>query len=380
MNQKRRFLWLDGVFDEDTIKSFPSTSPASNFWQRGFIQGLVTQGCNVDIIGHTHERIWPFGRFIIQKKQASLPEGMNGTVIGYINTPVIRGLTRYINYLLAIKSYLSTYERPDYTVTFSCLKKSSNITASIRIAKYIRKYFGIPWLCVVGDGVAPAGADGYIYLTWSYYESTLAYSPKIHIDGGVPVVRDSVGDGATFASPGNEKILMYMGALTPHGGVSQLARAFHTLDYHDIKLRICGRGENSELTKLASIDSRIELLGFVSEHELNKLASEATLFVNPRPTDFEPNKLNYPSKVLHYLAYEKPIISTFTEGLSPEYSDILIPISEASDQDLCRAILNGLNMSKADYDDMCARIARFNKAHSWAYQVDRALSWLQSEV
>ncbi len=380
MSQYNRFLWLDGVFDENTIKSFPSTSPASNFWQRGFIEGLIARGCNVDIIGHTHERIWPFGRFVIHKKQASLPENMSGTVIGYINTTILRGMTRYLNYHLAIKSYLSAFEPPDYTVTFTCLKKTSDITSSIRIAKYIRKYFGIPWLCVVGDGVAPAGADGYIYLTWSYFESASAYLPKIHIDGGVPVVLKSVRDHDSSGLAKKEKILMYMGALTPHGGVSQLARAFHALDHDDIKLRICGRGDNSELTKLASIDSRIELLGFVSEYELNKLAREATIFVNPRPTDFEPNKLNYPSKVLHYLAYEKPIISTFTEGLSPEYSDILIPITDSSDQGLCSAIENALNMTKADYDDMSIRIATFNKTHTWMFQVDRVLNWLQSEV
>lgn len=380
MSDRKRFLWLDGVFDQHTINVFPSISPASNFWQRGFIDALQSLGNHVDIIGHTHERIWPFGRLIIFGKQASLPKRLKGLILGYINAPFLRGVTRYFNYLRAVKIFFSTSEKPNYIVTFSCLSKSSDPTASIYAAKFIRKHYGVPWICIVADGEAPPGADGYVYLTWSYYKSVTAYAPKIHIDGGVPAVQSRSDQSFDMTAPRKVKILMYMGALTPHGGASQLARAFHLLADKDVILRICGRGENTELRELAKVDRRIELLGFVSEEELNKLASEATAFVNPRPTDFEPNKLNYPSKVLHYLAYGKPVISTFTEGISPDYMDILIPISEATDEGLCIAIQKVLNMTGEDYDVMRDRIVNFNKAHSWEYQVDRFITWLQNEI
>jgi len=375
-----RFLWLDGVFDENTVKAFPSISPASNFWQRGFVNALQLRGNNVDVIGHTHERIWPFGRLIIQSKQASLSQNLKGVTIGYMNAPLLRGSTRYFNYLCAVKAYFADSENPDYVVTFSCLSKSSDTTASISTAKYIRKHFGVPWICIVADGVAPPGADGYVYLAWSYYESLSAPAPKTYIDGGVPDIQFSADQSSEWDQSKQAKALMYMGALTAHGGSSQLASAFHLLGDKDIELWICGRGENDELTRLAEVDKRIKLLEFVSEHELNKLASKATAFVNPRPTDFEPNKLNYPSKVLHYLAYGKPVISTFTDGISPDYEDILITIPEENEGGLGAAIQNILNMTDEDYNVMHVRIASFNETHTWVYQIDRFISWLQSEV
>lgn len=380
MSQLNRFLWLDGIFDENTVNAFPTISPATNFWQRGFVDTLQLLGNKVDVIGHPTERIWPYGRLIIRGEHASLSPDYKGSTVGYINAPLIRRFTQYLNYLRVVKSYLTVSDKPDYVVTYSCLDKSTKRAPSIETAKYVRKHFGIPWICIVADGVTPPGADGYVYLAWSYFESISAPGPKIHIDGGVPDINFTVDQNSGAVQFRQAKILMYMGALTPHGGSTLLARAFHLLRDEDIQLWICGRGENAELARLAEVDTRIKLMGFVSEDELNELADEATAFVNPRPSDFEPNKLNYPSKVLHYLAYGKPVISTFTDGISPDYADVLIPIPEETEESLSVTIQNVLNMSEKDYNVMRARIVNFHETHTWGYQVDGFISWLQSDI
>lgn len=381
MKQMNRFLWLNGIFDEDSVKEFPAISPASNFWQRGFVDALMRMGNTVDVIGHPIERVWPFGRFFIHGKQASLWYGLKGTIVSYFNVPFLRSSFQYMNYLQAAKRYLSSSGKiPNYVVTYSCLSKSTDKVPSISTAKYICKNFGIPWICIVADGVAPPGADGYVYLTWSYYDTLSAPAPKVHIDGGVPVVRSKIDPSKVHNQSKQVKVLMYMGALTPHGGASQLANAFHLLSDNDIELWICGRGENTELIRLSEIDKRIKLFGFVSEHELDALADKAVAFVNPRPSDFEPNKLNYPSKLLHYLAYGKPVISTFTDGISPEYADILIPIDEKTEGGLSATIKNVLNMPVKDYQALCTCITNFNETHTWDYQIDRFISWLKNEI
>jgi len=381
MRKNYRFLWLDGIFDEKSVETFRSISPAANFWQRGFVDALQTLGHQVEVIGHPIERVWPFGRLIIRGKQASLSPGLSGVAVGYINVPFLRGSIQFVNYLRAAKRYLmAAEEKPGYVMTFSCLNKSTDRAPGNESAKYIRKHFGIPWICIVADGAAPPGADGYVYLTWSCFKSPSEQGPSIHIDGGIPdipieVDQDWVDDGRR-----REKILMYMGALTQHGGATQLARAFHSLRDEDIQLWICGRGENAELVHMAEVDKRIKLIGFVNELELNKLASVATAFANPRPGSFGPNKFNYPSKILHYLAYEKPVISTFTEGISPDYADVLIPIPEETEACLAATIHHVLNMEEKDYDAMRARIESFNETHTWVYQVDRFISWLQPKT
>lgn len=380
MHDHYRFLWLEGIFDEATVHSFSAISPASNFWQRGFVDALHKLGHNVDVIGYPVERVWPFGRLIVGHKQASLSTGLAGKVVGYFNFPFLRGTVQYINLRRAVKSYWRASEKKlDYQIVFSCLEKSTEETPSIRIAKYIRKHFGVPWICIVADGAAPPGADSYVYQNWSYYQSEAALTPSIHIDGGIPDIKCENASNLAADSSKQEKTLMYMGALTEHGGVSQLARAFHKLHDKDIQLWICGRGSNSELTLLAEVDQRIKIKGFVDEAELSKLAGATFAFANPRPNSFAPNKLNYPSKVLHYLAYGKPVISTFTDGVSPEYADVLIPIRDDSDDSLGEAIYSVLNMQAKEYEDMRDRIASFNKTHTWTYQVNRFISWLQNQ-
>jgi glycosyltransferase involved in cell wall biosynthesis len=133
------------------------------------------------------------------------------------------------------------------------------------------------------------------------------------------------------------------------------------------------------LTRLAEIDKRIKIEGFINEAELSKLAGGAFAFANPRPNSFAPNKLNYPSKILHYLAYGKPVISTFTDGVSPDYADVLIPIGEDSVESLSSAIHNVLNLQSKEYKDIQVRISNFNKTHTWTQQVDRFISWLQNQ-
>lgn len=379
MSDHCRFLWLEGIFDEDTVKSLLTISPATNLWQRGFVDALNKLGHNVDVIGYPVERVWPFGRLKIGGELALLSPGLSGKLVGYVNLTFLRDTTQYVNLLKAVKSYLftSTY-KPNFQIVFSCLNKSTDETPSIRIAKYIREHFGVPWICIVADGAAPPGADGYVYLAWSHYQSEAALGPSIHIDGGIPGIKYASDKKLAVVNPVQKKSLMYMGALTEHGGVSQLARAFNKLSDEDIQLWICGRGSNSELMRLAEVDQRIKIMGFVDEAELSKLAGAAFAFANPRPNSFAPNKLNYPSKLLHYFAYGKPVISTFTDGISPDYADVLFPVREESDDCLGEAIHRILNMQSKEYEDMRHRIANFNKTHTWTYQVKRFVSWLQS--
>lgn len=381
MSKSYRFLWLDGIFDEKTVETFQSISPATNFWQRGLVNALQSLGNKIDVIGHPIERVWPFGRLVIRGEQAALSPGLNGAAIGYINVPFFRGPIQRVNYLRAAKHNLITFDnKPDFVITYSCLSKPTDKTPSIETAKYIRKRFGVRWVCVVADGAAPPGADGYVYLTWSSFNSPAGYRPSIHIDGGIPDIRFPVDRSSGAVQGARGKILMYMGALTQHGGSTQLARAFHSLRDEDIQLWICGRGGNPELARLAEIDRRIKLIGFVSESELNKLASAATAFANPRPSSFGPNKFNYPSKILHYLAYGKPVISTFTDGISPDYAEVLMPIPDETEACLAATIHNVLNMEREDYDALRARIASFSETHTWTYQASRFTSWLHSDL
>ncbi len=368
MNAAPRILWLEGIFDEHTIDSFPASSPAVNFWHAGFVTALGAAGCEVTLIGHPYDRIWPAGRVFVRSRDAALAPGFSGKVAGYLNIPFLRSRTQSFNYLRLVKAYVAEHGRPDYVFTF-------NDTTATPAAGYLSRELGVPWIYIAGDGPALAGADGYLYQNWVYYESPSGPGPKIHLDGGLPLLEQVDADSAGEAP----RALMYMGALTVHGGAVELAHAFHSLSDEGIELWITGRGSNAELEQLAASDPRIKLFGFVGREQLHSLASRARVFANPRPTAFAPNKLNYPSKLLHYLAYGRPVISTFTDGLSPDYRDVLIPIEEESEAGLAQAIRHALEMPESEYREWCARVAQFNFTRTWSRQIERLLGWLSGQ-
>ncbi len=379
MDKSCRFLWLEGVFDEASVAAFQSISPASNFWQKGFVRALQGMGHEVSIIGYAVERAWPFGRLLIKSGDVVLLPGAVGRVFGYLNFPYLRPVFQYVGMRRAVQRHLrSGQPLPDYMVVFSCLEKSTHQTAAIRVAKWVKRVFRIPWVCIVADGESPPGADAYVYLPWAYYksESSRRPEPTIHIDGGVPEVPVQ----AAQMAPVQGKVLMYMGALTAHGGALELARAFRDVPGRDLSLWFCGWGGNPELDAVARADDRIQIKGFLEEAELNRLASQAFAFANPRPANFAPNKLNYPSKLLHYLAFGKPVISTFTDGVSPEYKNVLIPVVDDSQASLSEAIKSLMLMDESQYKALQVGVVAFNENRSWPAQAGRFVSWLRAAV
>lgn len=374
--KKYNFLWLEGIFDEQTLRDFPSMSPATQFWQSGFIKALQEAGNGIEVVGFPVERVWPFGKLCVKANEATFIGSIPGQVVGYLNVPYGKEWAQYIQMDRAINNGQFDF-KADYVVTYSCIDKETYQSPATRLAKKIRKERGTPWICIVADGVAPIGADGYIYLTWSYYQAQKNLAASVHVDGGVPRVANEAA-GKSYA--GRAKVLMYMGALTEHGGASLLAKAFSQYNDNEAELWFCGRGENQELEKIVAQDSRITSFGFVDEEQLNQLAQQATAFVNPRLISFEPNKLNYPSKLLHYFSFGKPVLSTFTKGLSPEYDDLLIPISNESEQAVINAITNTFNLSDEEYERICEKVMSFRDTHTWQFQINKFINWLESDL
>ncbi len=370
MSAKPKILWLEGIFDEATVGAFPATSPAVNFFHSGFVKAIEAAGCEVRLIGHAYDRLWPMGRVVVRSSDATLAPEFSGAVVGYLNIPYLRLRSQELNYMRLVKAHVATHGIPDYVFTF-------NDSPATPAARFLSRRFGVPWVYIAGDGVAISGANGYLIQNWDYFKSYSTDVPKIHLDGGLPMLEHHEIEGNKIPP---SRVLMYMGALTAHGGAVELARAFHSLKDPHIELWITGRGSNEEIEQLASQDKRIKLYGFVAQKKLHYLASRAKVFANPRPTAFAPNKLNYPSKLLHYLAYGRPVLSTISEGLSPDYREVLFPIEDETQTGLATAIHQSLLMDDATYALWCGRVAKFNTSRTWSNQIRRLLGWMQQEL
>ena len=114
----------------------------------------------------------------------------------------------------------------------------------------------------------------------------------------------------------NKFILCYIGSLNPQDGVDYLLRSLrhllHDLKCSDFHCVIMGTGDSlQDLRDLAGnlqLNGCVELLGFVSDEDLQANLAAADICVDPDPSS-PLNDVSTWIKVMEYMAYAKPIVA-----------------------------------------------------------------------
>jgi glycosyltransferase involved in cell wall biosynthesis len=375
-------LWIGGIFDERTVLQSPALSPAANAWQKGFVGSLVKKGISVEVLGHLWAPLWPKGRLII--RQNSFGSFFPSHHIKYVNIPVLRNVSLYANYKSAIIRLIEDKGAPVLCVSYNLYPFSA------LLGHYIQRTLNIPFVPIVADG--PLGDmffsrmhdqllnsySGNVFLSWSYYSHFLERKPSLHLDGGV--------NSLIFESAGmtdeciKGKIILYAGSLGKHGGIDNLLQAFLRVKNPELRLWICGKGSNSNIDIAVRLDNRIKFWGLVGEDKLSELMREAWIFINPRSLAFEANSRNFPSKILTYLTYGKPIISIWSQGMSPEYRDALIIIENDSPIALQQVIEKVASWDASEYSAWCDKSKSLASSKLWSDQAQRFIDWAYSAV
>src|SRR2546427_7574159 len=114
----------------------------------------------------------------------------------------------------------------------------------------------------------------------------------------------------------NKCILCYVGSLNPQDGVDYLLRSLryllHDLKRSDFHCVIMGTGDSlQDLRDLAGtlqLNGCVELMGFVSDEDLQSNLAAADICVDPDPSS-PLNDVSTWIKVMEYMASAKPIVS-----------------------------------------------------------------------
>ena len=114
----------------------------------------------------------------------------------------------------------------------------------------------------------------------------------------------------------NKCILCYVGSLNPQDGVDYLLRSLryllHELKRSDFHCVIMGTGDSlQDLRDLAGtlqLNGCVELMGFVSDEDLQSNLAAADICVDPDPSS-PLNDVSTWIKIMEYMAYAKPIVS-----------------------------------------------------------------------
>ncbi len=180
---------------------------------------------------------------------------------------------------------------------------------------------------------------------------------------GVPEERmDVIKNGVHMpaeVSGEEDGFLLFVGRLVATKGLKYLLQAMRDVD---MPLKICGKGpEMKRLRRQArrlGVEDRVELLGYVSEEERDRLLDRCTLYV--MPSLFE----SYGIAAAEAMSHGKAMVSTTSGGLPEVVQDagVLVPPRDPA------ALAEGINRLLGDDGErrrMGARALELAKTYSW---------------
>jgi glycosyltransferase involved in cell wall biosynthesis len=158
----------------------------------------------------------------------------------------------------------------------------------------------------------------------------------------------------------SNKTIVYTGTLNKKFGIVNLVKAFNEIDDPDLTLKICGRGDASEIIEeYSKIDNRINYLGQLSNEDAVKLQRSATVLVNPRPNNEDFTKYSFPYKTMEYLVSGNPVIAFKLDGIPDEYDEYLFYFKDNTIEAIKNGITEVLNLTDEERTNIGNKAKKF---------------------
>ena len=310
-----KIFWVGPFIPSKYIKNWLASSPAALKWQKHLVTALIKEEVDIEWLYYRPEFYWPKGRLIPSSIDIPAKIVKKNNQINYFNTIGLRNFT---------------LKRSLLNILDEKIKENSSqklIIVSYNGPKWIKKIFlnkkirlNFKCIYIVADEEVPPGADGYVFLSHYSFKNYNKNLNKLHLDGAVYPSSNS------FKIPKKNKnkiIFFYSGSFYDYTGVKLLLEAVELLTETNFELWISGSGNDNFLKRAMKKDQRIKYFGLLTDNQLKKTYSKADIFINPRPVNIKLNNISFPSKLFDYLFWNKPIISTCTKSLCPNYKKIL---------------------------------------------------------
>ena len=125
------------------------------------------------------------------------------------------------------------------------------------------------------------------------------------------------------------KVLLYAGTLHKQYGIKMLVEAFDQLQNEEWELHIYGKGDYvDDLKKIIANNDSIKFWGERDNQYIVSKEIEATLLVNPRPTDSDFVKYSFPSKIMEYMSSGTVLVTTNLPSMPEEYKKYVYVFEE----------------------------------------------------
>lgn len=387
--EQMNVLFLSSVFTEKALQGHDVASHAASEWVKGFCGGLAQAGFHVETLGHIPARVWPLGNALHPYDPQQLDGGYKQSLVRYWNLWWIRRLSLG-------RAYQKLGERIVYGESQEAMHLQTGGEETRRKEWIVCSYNALAWQVAAGshfsakgcrwimfvlddDDVSTRGWTRYVRETcsaWGHvFVSQWAYDHapvrrKLLLEGGFSEWKGDADERSGTPS------VFYAGSLADYAGMAELRDMISAFDRPDVEFWICGKGRDSRLESLARHDGRVKLLGFLSAAELDFRLRRAWVVVNPRKMSHMGARMNFPSKLLRYLSYGKPVVSMWTEGVPREYEKVCAFVKTAKEmaRDI-RIVLDWDDRRRAQYRD---EVYRFLVPHkTWSAQGARFAMFVQ---
>lgn len=331
---------------------------------RNIVNGLILNGADVTALtnppivkGQWHSMFVHLGK-----------ETENGITFQYapfINLPGLKHICVFL-YIFFKVLFWGIGHKKDRAIVCDVLNISSNIGALLASKVIGIKSVGVvtdmPGLMVgeneknrYGKSIAKSLTFSYISSFTHYVFLTEQMNEPINIHHCPYIVMEALCDtnipeemvkNTQKASP---RIVMYAGGLYEKYGLEILVNAFRKAGIPDARLVLYGSGSYEEkLREICEEDSCIEYKGVVPNETVVKTELEATLLVNPRPTNEEFTQYSFPSKNMEYMVSGTPVLTTCLPGMPKEYYEYVYLFDEETEDGYAKKITEVLSKSEEE--------------------------------
>ncbi len=295
----------------------------SQKYHRLLIEGLA-KGAKVGVAANP-----PVNRNVLSKAFVWLPRETEGGAV-YHYLPAVRNPILKMA-VVGIGTFFQTLfmAKKDGIVMVDVLQRitafSALLAAKLRQIPCVAIITDLPDMLGGGGFFVKMGnfvirhADGYVLLTQAMNDYIGNESkPYVVLEGHADItMAEKIPTMEREKSP---RVCLYAGSVCAQYGLKNLVDGFRMAGIPNARLEIYGPGDYvEELQRIAAEDPRVYYGGMLLSSEVVEKEMEATLLVNPRPTNEEFVKYSFPSKTMEYMASGTPVATTVLPGMPEEY-------------------------------------------------------------
>lgn len=376
MTKNKNIIWCGASLNFNGLERYKGEPPSATQWIKGFLTGIEDNDMNIEGYAPIWDSYFPKGK-LFPGAPKFLDSSLNQKIVKYLNLPFLREYSVALVLARKIKKSIRKNGKPLAILNYNTYPHYCRALKSV-----VSKYPDVLWINVVLDLDDPEidnwssfkkdteGSQGAIFLSWWGFQNSPLQN-NLHMDSGWSGVLPA------YKIP-DKKVFIYAGKMAEYGGVNVLVEAIKRIDRSDIIFKFYGKGSNAKLNELARVDKRVELGGFVTDEELNRVCENAYAFLSPRDNNHQGTKMIFPSKILFYLKYQKPIISSFLPGMSPDYKNVLIEPDDDSVSAWKKEIEGICNYSSIDMKKVQEKTIILLEKKTWQKQGEKVLNFVRT--